>query len=641
MMGNVLVKRGKAMMKILGKPSGNISIAMLMMVLAMVSGFTMTSMALKDIIGFQFEYESAQAQILLRSESLRGQAVLQKIGNVLIETPTTERSVEVAGSNLKKTFRIKSLLLPGGSFYSDETVVAGDQKQVVQVHSRVNTRTGIGQAAMGNQRRSLVRKYGVFTLETETFAKFMYFTDMEKDPNNEPVRFYGPDVLYGRVHSNDDIWIRNAGGGSNSGWPTFHGWVSTSGLIRVYPSGGHDFPQDTVFRGGLSEEYPYTVFPEEATTIRNRGTILGPASFDPKKIVFAEIDGPSCSALVGTILSPQNVYSDVYTNNSYPPGQGDPAWTNSYRVADTTWTYIGTSNSAGKSRYTFGKLWLKGNASGFQTYGCGDTLFVIGDITLRGTPKGTSPEKNKTDVVGLVSEKSIVIKYGYRHPVDSLRYHETSGPTTGNPLGGVWIYAAMAALGKGYDNPYGDGVFTFEYQHPHPSTPDQRIGDQVYTRIDIHRRRFPQINYSWPPLLDYPWYNPLWPERAPYLERGYINIHGSVSQRRRGFVHRNYIDNDNPNDEGIWNQPLDLCGGDSSPTATMQQDPVLGFTMATRHYPGASGSGIGYQKNYHYDTRFYKISPIDFPEVNRRDEKPFAIVKWEVRSPRLIPNALI
>jgi len=525
---------------------------------------------------------------------------------------------------------------------SNEDVVADDQKQITQVHSRVNSRPGIGQVAYSNNRKSMIRKYGVFTLETETFAKYMYFTDVELDPNGFPVRFYGPDVLYGRVHSNEDIWIRQAGGGNNNGWPTFYGWVSTTGVIKVYPDGGHTFPESDVFQGGLSEGYPYTVFPEQATRIRRNGMVLGPSYFDPNKIVYAEVDGVSASAMLGTIETPTANADTVWTNNTYPPGQpGTHAWVNRYSVSDTVWTSIGSSSTINKSRFVFGRLWLKGNFASYQTWGCGDTLFIIGDITLHGTPLGNSPENNRGDVVGLVSEKSILVKYGYRSPIDSLRYHDTSGPTSGNPLGGVWIYAAMAALGDGHGNSRKDGVFTFEYQHPHPSTPDLRINNVLYTRIDLHRRRFPQTaSAPWPALLDFPWYNPLWPERQPYCERGYINIYGSVSQRRRGFVHRNFVDSDYPNTQGIWDQPIDFCGGTSSPQNVVT-DPVLGFQMATRHYPGASGTGVGYQKNYHYDNRFYKTSPVDFPEVNRKDETPFAAVKWEIRSPRLIPSQII
>ncbi len=62
-------------------------------------------------------------------------------------------------------------------------------------------------------------------------------------------------------------------------------------------------------------------------------------------------------------------------------------------------------------------------------------------------------------------------------------------------------------------------------------------------------------------------------------------------------------------------------------------DPVLNIQLTTQNYPGATGSGVGYNKNYHYDHRFYKTSPIDFPEVNRADETPFSAVNWVIKRP--------
>ena len=634
------------MKAILKNPSGNVSIAMLLMVVSVMSGFTMAGLAFRDIMSFQYDYENVQSFLLLRSEAHRGQAIMGILGMISMPITTSERSVEVTGTQLKKTFKIKSMISPGGTEFVDDQIVQGDQRQITNVHSRVYVNPGVRQVA-SNNRRSLVRKYGVYTLEYETFAKFMYFTDFDSDPNGAPIRHYGPDVFYGRVHSNEDIWIRQAGGGNNGGWPTFHGWVTTAKEVKVYPGGGHDFNESQIFLGGLTEHYAYTNFPEEATTIKNRRNLIGPSNYDPKYIVYADVSGASAHLLLGTIHPGGRSRWTVYTPNTYPPGppEGDSLFSNYYQVPDTAWSPIGGgSNMTNKSVFSFNQLWIKGTFESYQTYGCGDTIFILGDILLARTPKGQDPEMNRRDVVGLVAEKSIVIKYGYRSPVDSLRYHETSGPTTGSPLGGVWIYAAMAALGNGRGDARKDGVFTFEYQHPHPSVPDVKINNIYYTKIDLHRRRFPQQGltgwYQSAPQIDYPWYNPLWPERMPYLERGYINVYGSISQRRRGFVHRNYVDSDYPNSSGIWNQPLDLCGGSSAPAAVNHNDPVLGIPLGTANYPGASGPGIGYQKNYHYDNRFLYTSPIDFPEVTREESKTFTGVKWEVKNPSNIPQSI-
>lgn len=627
------------MLKMFKHPSGNVAIAMLLMVVATMSGFTMSSLAMRDLVAFQYDFEGFQTMLLLRSEAYRGQKIAQGLGIVLTPVHTSERNIEITNTAMRKTFKIQSLLSQGSLQFMQEDVVQGDRRQMTRVESLVKTKAGTGQVAAMNNRFSLIRKYGIYTLESETFAKFMYFTDTDESPYGTPVYFYGYDTLYGRVHSNTDIWIQQVGG-----WPTFYGWVTTHGEIQ---SESGSYPEDDVFQGGLSEGYAYTIFPEEASSIRRRNNVVGPIYEDEDNIIFVTVDGTSFSTYLGRVQDPRREQAEVY--NPYPPVNPDNyQYTNQYMVRDTVWSFYGTGSAVNTSKWVNSKLWLRGNFASYQTWGCADTMYLVGSVTLAGTNPGSSPISNKNDVVGLVSEKSIVIKYGYRDPVDSLRYHPNCGPDTG--FGGIWIYAAMAALGDGGDNTIADGVFTFEYQHPHPSVPD--VLDYpggvptMFTRIDLHRYHFPQTAaFPWArrnasaaveKRIDFPWYNPLWPERTPYLERGYISVYGSISQRRRGFVHRSYLDDEWPvggNTAGIWNQPIDYCGASSAPAIVGHTDPVLNIPLTTMNFPGTSGSGSGYDKNYHYDDRFYHTSPIDFPEVNRRDETPFAAVNWVIRRP--------
>lgn len=624
------------MFKMFKRPSGNIAIAMLLTVISAMSGFTLSSLAMRDVVAFQYDYEGFQSMIFLRSEAYRGQRIAQKLGTVLIPIRTSERSIEMVNSAMRKTFRIQSLLSQGNLLTSTDDVVIGDRAQQTQVKSLVKSKAGIGQTAMMNPKFSMIRKYGIYTLETETFAKFMYFTDTDESPNETNVYFHGPDIMHGRVHSNTDIWIKKTSGGVNNGWPVFYGWVSTAGEVISFSG---SYSESEVFQGGLSEGYSYTVFPDEASSIRRRNNTVGPVYYDPDHIMYVTVDGGGYTAYLGEIQDPYRTYSDVY--NPYPPVDPNTLlYRNQYDVRDTVWSFYNNGSSMNTSKWVFNKLWIKGNFGSYQTWGCGDTMYLLDDITLVNTAPGTSPLANRNDVVGLVSEKSIVVKYGYRSPIDSLRYHGTMGSDTG--YGGIWIYAAMAALGNaGPSNPQADGVFTFEYQHPHPSVPDIRIGDTTYTKIDLHRYRFPHTAGSvWATntpgnrnlRIDYPWYNPLWPQRVPYLERGYINVYGSISQRRRGFVHRSYYDTEWPSNNN-WNQPIDYCGPSSSPADVGHNDPVFGFPLTNTNYTGASGSGTGYKKNYYYDERFYRTSPIDFPEVNREDETPFSAVNWVIKRP--------
>lgn len=73
----------------------------------------------------------------------------------------------------------------------------------------------------------------------------------ELDQDGEIYRFHGLDHIDGSLRTSGDLWIRQAGGGSNGGWPTFDGLVITSGEVKVYPGGGSDYPVETVFPGWL------------------------------------------------------------------------------------------------------------------------------------------------------------------------------------------------------------------------------------------------------------------------------------------------------------------------------------------------------------------------------------------------------
>jgi len=623
------------MFKALVNQRGNISIALLMAVIGVMSGMTMTTMAMRDVVTFHWDFEDVQGLHFLRSEASRGQAILEKAGEVNGEMYTPQRAIPVYGSNMKKTFLLQSKIAHKtyvSTGVTDEDGNSGEigTSQGYVIQSLINARRGVSEAAFAPGNASMIRKYGEFMLRKQRYSEFMYFTETDESTNETPVYFYGPDVVYGRVHSNSDIWIKQAGGGTNGGWPTFYDLVSTAGRIQV--SGGGTPPWEEVFIGGYIEGYRKFAYPTQMNTIRRNGTKIGDG--DPDKIYMVTVNGSSFEMIIGTIGEPEINHALVY--NPYPANPlGTPLFRNTFTMRDTVWIQAPGGSAAQRTMFVDGKLWIRGNFSGNQTWGTSDTLFLIDDITYMGTQVGLAPDTmpmNRTDILGLVSEKSILIKYGHRDPLDSLRYYPNCGPDgTSGTNTGINIYAALCALGDGAGDPHKDGVFSFEYQHPHPSTPAVNAGGTLWTLIDIHRRKFPQNTTNpWPPQLDYPWYNPLWPERLPYLERGHINLWGSVAQRRRGFVHRNVLDTEYQTN-GVWNIPIDACGGSSAVNTT---DPVFGFQMATRNFPGATGGGTGYKKNYHYDTRFYYRAPRDFPEVNLQGgDAPMRTEAWILKRP--------
>lgn len=597
-------------------------VAMVLAVLGITSGLTFTSLAMKQAVGFGFDYDYLEGMHLLRSEAKRCHKYVELTGLTSGTLTTPAKAVYIASSHMRKTYTLKSKIET--TAVTEATAGgASDDAGTYLAKSLITSRHGKGSASMWQSDESIVKTYGEHYLRKRTFAEFMYFTDNDSSTNDTPVYFFGPDVLYGKVHSNSDIWLKQAGGGNNNNWPTFYGKVTTSGHINSY-SGTP--PWDSVFLGGYQEEYYTYEYPPEASTLKDAAHRFGVENANDL-IYMVEVNGTSGIITQGRITNVNRESAHVF--NPYPPA-GAPntqLFTNHYSIWDTTWTSAGTVNPASQSIFCWNNLWIQGEFRGMQTIGSADTIYLIGDILLAGTEPGNAPDEspvNKQDIVGIVSEKSILIKYGHRDPSDSLRYHNNCGPATD----GIFIYAALCALGAG-ENSYTDGVFSFEYQRPHGSTPSFVYQNQLYNNIDLHRRRYPQTTAEpWPGEIDYPLYNPLWPERAPYKERGTIHLWGAVAQRRRGFVHRSPYDTEHPSN-GVWNIPIDYTGASAN---SVVNDQVLGIALAAIDYPGASGTGVGYAKNYHFDKRFLTRSPRDFPEVNLRGgSMPLESESWVLR----------
>lgn len=412
----------------------------------------------------------------------------------------------------------------------------------------------------------------------------------EFDQDGAINRFCGSDHIEGNFRTSGDLWIHQTDGGSNGGWPTFDGLAITSGEVKVYPDGGSDYPVETVFPSGLIEHAPAI---DSHYYLRHNGITIGPNLYDPKYIVFADVNGYVADLYLGVIRQLPTSFYDVHEVYPYQ-NSSDPLFVNSVAITDTIWAPIGpTTVHDGAMLFCHNELWIKGTFAGNQTWGSSSDIKIIGDILLAGTPAGEDPSDNTNDFVSLISERSIEIKYGYRGIADSLRYHVCR--PSDDP---IKIYASLTALGTE------DGCFTFEYQHPHPSVPDVNMYGSYWDNIDLHRYMYPpNATNPWPSIIDYPFYNPLWPERQPYLERGTIQLWGSLHERYRGYLYRDYNDSGNPNPEGIWDIENGLFGSSSDPTVTTHTDPILGITLGTINYPGTTGSGVGYQREHHRDIR--------------------------------------
>ncbi len=449
--------------------------------------------------------------------------------------------------------------------------------------------------------------------------------------------FWEGDIIHGRVHLNTDIYLRR------NSWPRFYGLVTISGIVRV-SGGGFAYPRDQIFLGGLIENHPIIPFPDRTEEVRRDGILPFGEEARDDKIAYVTVDGSMYHSMVGRVVmedvnDPEFEWIEGYNQftiyNSYPPfGEiGEVIGVNRIPKVDTIWTEGPNGVVENTSVFVPMVLWISGDFAGKQTWASSHDVYLKGDLTYSNTIPGLSPDgyddqgnqvrpPNPTDYLGIISEESIIIQYGHWHPVDSVRVR----PNTED----IYMYGVYAALGFG-ENIWNYGAIKADYLYPKGSTPGQVWNGQRYSNIDLHMFSYPTTEANrWPPGLDYPYYNPLWPEpgaiynvpRIPYEMtpnphnaneivrlRGAVKLFGSLLQRRRGVkgilaggaVPRDWnIDGEiNPNIPPTYGTvPPDRTGYER----IIRNDRRLGETDFPPHFPQCAGDGQGDGFSFHYWT---------------------------------------
>ncbi len=603
-------------MKIKLNENGNLASAIVLSIIAVLSGLVLTVLVMGDATHAEASFIKMQETHFLRTGIDRGQNFMANGDNVM-DLSTADLGVrlyEIESGNSVITYGARTKISTGLPEQENQLIIAKrGVKALVKAFKR--RKRYVVFSSQDYNYTSRFKKYGERNIRKQTFAGFMYFTDTDISVNDDQVRFWGRDEIWGRVHSNTDIIL------STISQPLFHDFVSSSGEIVMQNGQPANLEDTSIFEDGAEEHVPYIEYNPVAISIRENGRHI-----EGQDILYVRVDGPNHVMCRGLINDLPAETLDVY--NSYPPygPVGDSLMSNVVVLQDTIWNAPTTNSLSDGAAFVHSELWIKGSFGGKQTWGSEDDLFLVGDVTLANTPVGDPPDGynedqddytgqvNRTDFVGLVSEKRIFIKYAYFNPEDETLSWENCGDET-DMDSGIYIYAALAALGHG--DGWEDGYFSYEYHYPHPSTPhaeDWQNTDEDFMYPDLHLCKYPPDNNSnrwpWPAnggggyvypatwqgmalrsagAPDYPWYNPVFPSDVMFYERGQIHLFGSVSQTRRGFVHRSGDDVDN----GFWN--LD------DPA-----HPMLGPTTES----------TGYGKQYHFDNRFNSIPPPYYPEVN-------------------------
>ncbi len=634
-----------------------IAIAVILAFVSFLSSFSLIFSVQSDYTDFLNYQDIFQEELLLRSENMRTTMIASEGSTDIIDN-----EIEIESGNAHTTYHIDN----EGVLEYQNTFMGYTMDKALRIKSLITGKRGGGHL-MFNSPSISIKRYCERLLKNESWARWQYLTNIEASENEDGgeeaarVKFYFRDHLTGRVFSNDDIWIQVI----SDQFPTFDDFVATGGIFRYYgslgdPSNGDPledhYSLDEVFPNGWAQHADHIYFDNSATLVRNNGE----RPFDglDGDIVRVKIIGSSYISKVGKITLreikdfpvmswfPKNAQeANAAVNSGYNWfTEEDTIWINHIPLYDTTWVDGPSGNLYNGSIFIDGmKLWIDGEVSGKQTWACSDTIYIVGDITYTGTIPGSEPDQNgninQNDYFGLISEERIYIKYKFRDPLDNLNIHDET-------CHDVYLYGAYAALGQGDKSLYGehachyDGVFTFEYQHPHGSTPGYVAKspftgqDSVYQYIDLQKFIFPKNNYVPPNILgfnmhgnepringmcgypyedpsyappnhppytaynypdgtDYPWYNPVWPESSDNIIglRGTLYQFGAIHQYRRGFIHRSGGDPYNHPGNNEWN-----------------------FENFTYHYDGEHPE-TGYAKSYHYDRRFLFVTPPDYPKV--------------------------
>ena len=416
-------------------------------------------------------------------------------------------------------------------------------------------------------------------------SRYSLFFDNSIFENGSPVPYTGYHSINGKFHSNTNIEIINTSGTSNPdapGWPLFLGYTSTSGTINYQ---GDNPPISEIFQGGYSENVAQLQFNKQDLLLNS----IHPFGTVPNEnfVIYMRMTGNSCVSYIGQIQSVGIDTLVIY--DSYPPygPVGDSIGVNYVPVKDTVWTQVDIPFQNNQSIYVPDVLYLQGSVSGKHTIYSYKSTYLTGDITYTGTNVGEAPDDvenpNENDFFGLISNDKIYISYGYFSPELGTRQKVNCN--------GINLYGSYAAI-KDNDDPVGNSVFTFEYQHPHPSTEPCVYNNESYDKIDLHMHKFPQdADNPWPADLDYPYYNPLWPESSEHItfERGIINLFGSVAQINAGNIHCSGSDSFNHSTPAVWD--------------------------FENHLYGTTHPSTGYAKNYHLDSRLKYSAPPNFCQL--------------------------
>ncbi|UCE66976.1 MAG: hypothetical protein JSU85_02910 [Candidatus Zixiibacteriota bacterium] len=249
----------------------------------------------------------------------------------------------------------------------------------------------------------------------ETFADYLYLSIIEEDPvRNERIRFWTPDTLDGKVHSNDTIHIHSV---YNS--PRFMK-KTTSCAPYIVP-----FDHQATFDEGFFPNADSIYFPDQADEIRIRSLRRNFGTFNPDSVTELTFHGREIIVR--------------YCGPGGPPHE-DSLVCRPSRISASNDRIIVSGGDA--ALFVHGKVYVKANRGnpdlmdttfrsiGFEgrlTIASSDTMIIYDNLIYKNANDDNSVPTNIIDCLGLISESAIMV-----------------GDSVGDT---VYINAALASLG--------------------------------------------------------------------------------------------------------------------------------------------------------------------------------------------------
>jgi hypothetical protein len=237
-----------------------------------------------------------------------------------------------------------------------------------------------------------------------SYADWLYITDREtqsyRPPGQDTIRFWGPDTLNGKVHSNDKLHFQ----ARNGYWPVFWEKV-TSCSLRFSPVNA---PQYVEFNGGYQLGYQRLDFPIYADSVRayNYYPGLGDTSsatvseitLEPDYFIYRTRPATVGSRNQTSFAFPQNIYDAPHY--AYPP-------TKALFIEGEVWI----TAAKGQLHYNHlagDSLTLHGFRGQLTIAASGDIIIPQDVVYESSNPDGSVPMESM-DVLGLISEKHILV----------------------------------------------------------------------------------------------------------------------------------------------------------------------------------------------------------------------------------------